>query len=135
MSVRPPASTGKARQPATLKEALAMKPKRNKFGAKKTWCDGMLFDSKREASCWPNLKSLRERGVIINLERQKSYALVVEGVHIATYRSDFEWDEEVKASSTFTRHVVADAKGFKTREYKIKKALMKAIYGIEIREL
>jgi hypothetical protein len=31
--------------------------------------------------------------------------------------------------------VVADAKGYATREYRLKRKLMKAVYGIEITEL
>jgi hypothetical protein len=138
----PPAPRGRRRLTKTQKAwreltKAAKVAKRSKFNARKTERDGILFDSKREADTWPLIRAMRDREQIFNLERQKTYTLVVNGVHICNYRSDFEWDEFATPDPTnmAERHVVADVKGFRTREYLIKRALMKAIHGIEIREL
>jgi len=134
----PPASTGKARQPATLKEALAMqKPKRSKYNARKTMVDGIVFDSKREAGAWVKLAALARRGVIRNLRRQVTYTLQVNGVPVCRYIADFVFNEKHNDCDCVDewREVVADSKGMRTRDYVLKAKLMKACHGIEIREL
>lgn len=42
----------------------AKKPKRNKYGAKKTWVDGICFDSQKEAKYYGNLKLLCRAGAL-----------------------------------------------------------------------
>lgn len=107
--------------------AQPVEPKRNKFNAKKTEVDGILFDSKREARRYQDLKIAERCGVISDLRLQVVYALRVNDIHVCSYRADFQYFEDGQI-------VLEDAKGIRTREYKIKRALMKAIYGIEIRE-
>lgn len=43
---------------------IAKVPKKNKYGAKKTWRDGLLFDSIKEANYYSELKLRRQAGVI-----------------------------------------------------------------------
>lgn len=92
--------------------------------------DGQKFDSIHEASIWHDLALLQRQGLIRNLERQITYRLVVNGLLICKYIADFRYicmaTEEV---------VTVDAKGVKTPVYKLKKKLMRAIYGIEIKEM
>lgn len=45
-------------------QAEAKKPKRNKYGAKKTWCDGICFDSQKEANYYGQLKLLHRAGAL-----------------------------------------------------------------------
>lgn len=45
-------------------KAEAKKPKRNKYGAVKTWLDGICFDSKHEANYYANCKLLAKAGVL-----------------------------------------------------------------------
>lgn len=113
-------------------EILSVEPtkKKNKFNAQKTDVDGIRFDSKREAHRFQDLKIMEAHGLISDLTLQVSYPLVVNDVHIATYRSDFEYLEDGKK-------VVEDTKSEYTRKlmwYRMKKKLMLAIYGISIRE-
>ena len=56
-----------------------------------------------------------------------SFKLVVNGTLIARYRADFVY---IRGG----RRVVEDAKGFRDRVYKLKRALMLACHGIEILE-
>lgn len=109
-------------------EIVSVEPKVNKYRNKKTEVDGILFDSKKEAAQYQVLK-LRERaGEISGLVLQKPFDLIVNGVKIGVYVSDFVYTENGQS-------IVADAKGMRTRVYVMKRKLMKAIYGIDIREV
>ena len=108
---------------------------RSKYGNKRVRLPGekRSFDSQHEADEWVKLRILESHGAISCLQRQIAFPLVVNGVKVGSYRADFVWFP-VNAGVCMER-VVADAKGFATPEYKLKKALMKAIHGIDIREL
>lgn len=67
---------------------------------------------------------MSKNGLITALQRQVSFNLL--GV---IYVADFVYlDCETK------QFIVEDAKGFKTKEYRNKKTLMKNIFNIEIKE-
>lgn len=104
-----------------------MSPKKTKYGNKKTKVGDLTFDSKLEAERWQELCELQRAGKIGFLKRQRSFLLAVNGVSICRYRADFTYVENGCL-------VVEDAKGFLTDVYKIKKRLMRAVHGIEIRE-
>ena len=104
--------------------------KRNKYGAIKTVVDGIKFDSKAEARRYGQLKVLKHTGVIWDLELQPKFPVVVEGKKICTYKADFSYVENGK-------RIVEDVKSPITAKhpvYRIKKKLVEAIYGIEIKE-
>lgn len=96
-----------------------------------------LFHSEGEFKRWEVLKLLEQAGEIRNLERQKKFSLTINGVLICEYFADFCYDKNTKEYD-FCRFIflpiVEDFKGVRTPEYKLKKKLMKAIYGIEILE-
>lgn len=104
----------------------------SKYRNKRTMVDGLLFASKKEAKRWGELKLLEKAGEITGLRRQVMYRLDFNGVHICKYFADFVYVEHYSLKSTT---VVEDVKGVRTDVYKIKKKLMKACYGIEIREI
>ena len=117
-----------------------LKPKaRSKYRAVKTTIDGLVFDSKKEAARYQELKMLQRAGKIRDLELQPEYTIWVDtpsGTRalIADYRGDFRyrtvpWDYEEAET------VVEDVKGFKTPIYRLKKKLVEAQYGITIREI
>jgi hypothetical protein len=113
------------------REQLAQMLKRsraNKFGAQSVVIDGERFDSRWEGERWNQLRLAARAGLITDLRRQVSYELAVNGVKVCSYRADFVYRDETG------KEVVEDAKGHRTREYLIKKALMRAIHGIEIFE-
>lgn len=108
----------------------------SKFHNVKTEVHGIMFDSAKEARRWQELKLLEKAGEINRLTRQKRFELDVpthygdaETIHIATYVCDFDYFDEVTREA-----VTEDVKGVRTREYKMKRALMQALHGIEIRE-
>jgi hypothetical protein len=107
--------------------------RRAKYGNRKvTTPDGLKFDSQREHGEWVKLEALARKGAIQDLKRQVPFELAVNGVKICRYVADFSW-LEVHDGQGWA--VVADAKGYRTREYAMKAKLMKAIHGIDILEL
>lgn len=118
------------RRDPNLKIAKQLTEKAPKFGNKKTDVGGIAFDSKREATRWSELLLLQRAGHISGLQRQKSYDITVNGMLICRYICDF-WYIDTETDGA----VIEDAKGIKTPEYKLKKKLMLACYGIEVVEV
>lgn len=102
--------------------------------------DGIEHDSRKEALRWEYLKRLEGMGLIKDLKRQVKYILipsqkeVVDGKtktieQAATYVADFvytDWNGKL---------VVEDSKGYRTREYILKRKLMLYIHKIKITEV
>lgn len=114
---------------AEFRELMASKPvapaKRSKYNAKKTESDGITFDSKKEAARYDQLKLLKKANEIGDVIRQYPFTLPGN----ITYKCDFlYYDHKAKA------FIVEDCKGFRTKEYLMKKKLMKECLGIEIKE-
>jgi hypothetical protein len=93
----------------------------------KTTIDGIIFDSKREAARYFQLKLLERAGELKELKRQVTYRLEVNGQLICKYIADFEY-----ISINTGELVTEDLKGFITPEFKLKAKLFKAIFGREI---
>ena len=106
------------------------KRKTNKYGARKTVFMGIKFDSKWEAERWGELTAMEKAGYITDLQRQISYEIVVNDQKICKYVADFQYNKVDEYGNL--EEVVEDAKGVETAEFKLKKKLMKAVYGIEI---
>ena len=118
--------------PLVLKKAVSSKPaaKPNKFNAKKTVVNGIVFDSKKEADRWTHLSLLQRAGGITGLRRQVSLAVDINGKRICRYVADFCYFEQ-------GREVVEDCKSTYTAKlpvYVLKKKLVLAVLGIAIRE-
>ena len=92
-----------------------------------TEVDGITFASKREAERYKELKLLEKGKAITNLQLQVSFDLIVKGHKICRYVADFVYSEKCVQK-------VEDCKGVRTRDYILKKKLMKAIHGIEVKE-
>lgn len=109
--------------------------KRTKFKAVKTVALGVTFDSKAEASRYVQLKILEKNEKIKNLQLQVEYELIPKqklsnGKHERSckYKADFVYelpDGQI---------VCEDVKGMKTKDYIIKRKLMKFVHNIEILE-
>lgn len=121
----------------------------SKFHSKKITVDGITFDSKKEYRRYCELILLEKAGHIQNLELQKVYELIPAQYETferygkngnrlkdgsrciekaCVYKADFVYTENGKT-------VVEDTKGFKTKDYIIKRKLMLHIHGIRIREV
>ena len=106
-----------------------------KYHNKKTEVDGIVFDSKREAERYKELKLMEKAGVISGLTRQQAFTLIpaqrIGGKVVersVVYVADFCYYQDGE-------YVVEDSKGYKTPEYKIKRKLMLYTQGIRIREV
>lgn len=103
----------------------------NKYGARKTVIDGIIFDSAAEARRWTELKLAERSGQITSLSRQRKYVLVNKSEYgrEISYIADFVYTENGET-------VVEDvkSKATVTPVYRLKKRLMAEIHGIRIRE-
>jgi len=107
--------------------------KRSKYNAKKVLINGIEFDSKIEGQRYLFLLEQQKKGNINNLTLQEKFVLKIKDEVICTYLSDFSYTVLFDGSSA--SKVVEDVKGVKTPVYRLKKKLMKAILGIDIREV
>lgn len=108
-----------------------------KFGNRKTVVDGMSFDSEREAVRYCELKVLEKAGEITSLERQVKFVLASSVKYSNAKRAtpELRYFADFAYRDKDGNYIVEDAKGFKTDVYKIKRHLMLAVHGIEIREV
>ena len=102
----------------------------SKYGnIKTTTSDGITHDSIKEANRWCELKLLERAGKISGLQRQVKYELIPKqgSERAVNYIADFVYTENGK-------QVVEDVKGFRTKEYKLKKRMLFYFKGIKIKE-
>lgn len=115
---------------ATLYEGM------NKYRNQKTMVDGYLFDSKKEAARYGELKLMFRAKKLVALELQPKFPIVVNGKKICTYIADFSYDVPFIGNDSIPPvRVVEDVKGIKTPIYRLKKKLVEAIYGVTIQEV
>lgn len=109
-------------------------PKRPKYGnVRVTDCDGLTHDSRREYRRWQELQLREVAGEISGLQRQVVFDLVVGDQLVCRYVAD-----AVYVDCATGEKIVEDTKSpptRKKRDYRIKAKLMKAVHGIEIREV
>lgn len=101
----------------------------NKYNAKKTYVDGIAFDSKKEAKRYQELKLLERGGVISDIDCQVKFELLPkqDGERAVKYIADFVYKENGQV-------IVEDVKGKKTQVYILKRKLMLERHGIKILE-
>lgn len=114
---------------------------RRKYGNKKVMIDGIKFDSQKEARRYQELKLLERAGKIKDLEIQPKFSLV-KGVK---FRGDKRAKPDLRYFADFAYtdmetggRVVEDVKSVATKEstvYKMKRHMMLAIHGIEVKEV
>ena len=120
----------------------------NKYSNKKVVVDGVTFDSKREANRYQELLFLERVGEIKNLKTQVKYTLIPSQFEKVwnprkkayekgkclerecSYIADFVY-VDIKSGEI----VVEDTKGFKTKDYIIKRKLMLYVHDIKIKEI
>jgi len=111
----------------------------SKYGNKKTIVDGTTFDSKKEAKRYGELKILKRSGRILDFRLQPEFPYTVIHCHPTESMSTYTVKRKYIADFAVTYpdyHVeVEDVKGFSTQEFKRKKKIVEAIYGIKIKLL
>lgn len=124
---------------------------RRKYGNKKVTIGGMVFDSKKEAKRFEELFLMEKAGEISGLRRQVKYVLIpaqrefLDELYTrgekkgenkpgrllereCTYIADFVYYKDGEV-------IVEDTKGFRTKEYIIKRKLMLYMHHIRIKEI
>jgi hypothetical protein len=92
--------------------------------------DGIRFDSGKEADRYVQLLLMQRGGDIIGLKLKPRFELTINHVKICDYEADFSYFDKTKM-----KEIVEDAKGCRTRAYRIKKKLMLALLGIDVKEV
>lgn len=101
-----------------------------KYRNQRTELLGKTFASKKEAQRYLQLLAMQHAGQISGLELQPVYLIEIGGELICRYIGDFRYIED---GQTFVEDVKSSAT--KTPVYRLKKKLLYALYGIEIREV
>ena len=122
----------------TYKKLLgnSIEVKQNKYKNKSVEYHGIKFDSKKEMAYYIKLELLEQKGIIKDLELQKSFELQPsfklngKTYKKITYRADFSY-----VSVEDNKMHIVDTKGFRTEVYKLKKKMFAYKYGIEIEEI
>ena len=96
------------------KTTARKKKKKPKYNNKKTWLDGICFDSKKEANYYNTLKILKETGEIKGFCRQPEFILTEGNAEnrAITYKADFivfHLDDRVE---------IIDVKGYESEQWK-----------------
>lgn len=116
----------------------------SKYKSRKITKDGMVFDSLREYKRYTELALLEKAGQISDLQRQEKFVLIPAQYETVidkngkwkhkcverecAYYADFSyWKDGYK--------VVEDTKGFRTKDYIIKRKLMRYMNDIAIVEI
>ncbi len=86
-----------------------LKARGSKFRNVTVRSDGRMFDSKREAKRYSDLKLLEKAGEISSLEHHPRFDLCLNGRVIATYEADFMYFAWI-AADPFARRIVEDVK-------------------------
>lgn len=128
----------------------------SKYHSRKITKDGITYDSAKEYRRHCELLLLERAGVITDLERQVKFVLIPAQYESDTigkrggvkkgklierecsYIADFVYWENLNPSDPTSPHwikVVEDTKGFRTKDYIIKRKLMLYRHGIRIKEV
>lgn len=104
---------------------------RSKYFNKKIEYEGYLFDSIKEKNRYEELRLAQKSGAISELKVHPKFDLIVNGMKICRMILDFSYTDESGNS------VIEDVKSAPTITpiYRIKKKLLKALLGIEIKEI
>lgn len=108
---------------------------RHKYGAIRTTVDGREFPSKAEAQRYSALKLEERAGIVRNLKLQPRFDLIVNGVNCGFYKADFSYETPINSFQRGIQWIpiVEDVKGRDTPLSALKRKLVKAIHGVDVR--
>lgn len=128
-----------------LRGGLPAASPRSKYGNKKVKGFDksgavITFDSVKEAKRWGELLLLEKQGIISQLERQIPFHFAIAGKYLlyssnrkAKYVLDFAYFHKQLGEKVYED--VKGGRGTVTDVYRLKKALMKLFFDIEVREV
>ena len=121
---------------------------RSKYGNKKAKANGRVFDSRTEISRYYTLQVLEKAGEISELRMQVPFEIIpaiYETVEVQLKTKVKQVQKLVQRATHYMADfvykdkdgnmVVEDSKGFRTKEYLLKKKMMRAFLGITIKEV
>lgn len=97
--------------------------KRSKYGNRHVIVGSEHFDSMAEAKRHQELKFLEKAGAIVDLKRQVTFHLLVNGKKVCGIRPD--WTYTMKTTG---QKVAEDKKGYQDKAHKIRWKLAKALH-------
>ena len=101
----------------------------SKYHSKKVIIDGIPFHSQKEGDRYIQLKLLKNAGLISGLELQKSFELQPTfKKNGKTYRKIVYIADFCYFDNHLNKYIVEDVKGFKTKEYALKKKMFEYVY-------
>ena len=104
-----------------------VKPKVNKYSAKMTRIDGIMFDSKAEAARYSELKLMKAAGLIDKLDTHPIFPIEHNDQKICMVELDFRyWDEKQ------CKYVFEDVKGINNALSTLKRKLVENFYRIKV---
>lgn len=106
-------------------------PVKSKYKNKPVVINGIKFQSTKEGARYGELLLLERNLIIHDLQRQVPFQIKVNGVKVCRYIADFTYMQDGKLQ-------VEDVKSEHTKKlpvYRLKKKLMQAVHGIEIKEV
>jgi hypothetical protein len=118
------------------------RPSTQKYQARSIRVDGILFDSRREAARYQELKLLKAAGLISDLEIHPGFPLQVLELHkpgppwtihtVGMFHADFRY-----FSKQAQCWIVEDVKSkpTKTEAYQLRKKIVEAVHGFTITEV
>lgn len=124
--------------------------RKNKYKAKKTLINGVVFDSEKEAQRWLDLREQEKQGLISDLRRQVKFVVIPEHREAPTIgkRGGVKKGKIIERECAYIadfvyikdgQKIVEDVKGYRGggayAVFKIKKKLMLHVWGIQIKEI
>lgn len=108
----------------------------NKYRNKVVYLDGKKFDSKKEFERYSYLKLLERAKLITEVKTQVPFIILDDYELNGKKHKGIKYIADFCYIDTQTgKYIVEDAKGFRTKEYKLKKKLFESKYRIEIKEV
>ena len=95
--------------------------------------DGIVFDSKKEASRYAELKLLERAGEILGLVMQPAFEVEINGSHFCTFTADFAYYERARLG-----RIIEDVKSTGTAKdsaYRLRKKAAELAHGIKVIEV
>ena len=115
----------------------ATKP--SKYKNQSVVIDGIKFQSIKEGNEYKKLKLMEKAGEIFDLKLQVPFiicpSVVLDGKNQRPVKYVADFSYIAKLDMIDNQVTVVDVKGFRTPEYKIKRKLMKHVFGIDIIEI
>lgn len=115
-------------KPELIVKDIEAEEKKSKFNNERVVVDGILFDSKKEAEYYSELKLLKRYGIVTDFKLQPNFVLQPsyykngKKIRAINYKADFKvWYKDGRVE-------IVDTKGFETQLFKVKKKILEYKY-------